>query len=92
MTSKRKRGRPVGETLGGIIVGFDQQVFRTLPPAHELVQKSVPVRGLSGEDGTELTIVLTTRDDEAGDDEPHAEDESRDGSTAPDPGTDADLD
>ena len=29
--------RPTGETIGGILVGFDQQVFRTLPPAHELV-------------------------------------------------------
>jgi hypothetical protein len=60
MGTRRKRtsGRPIGDTLGGIIVGFDQQIFRTLPPAHELVQKSAPVRGLSGEDGTELTITL----------------------------------
>ena len=46
----KKRRRPTGETIGGILVGFDQQVFRNLPPAHELVQKSKPVRGVSGQD------------------------------------------
>ena len=48
MTKKRKR--PVGETIGGILVGFDQQIFRDLPPAQELVQQSRPLRGLV--DGT----------------------------------------
>lgn len=46
--SKKKRG-PTGQTIGAIIVGFDQQIFRTLPPAQELVVKSKPVRGLSGQ-------------------------------------------
>ena len=46
--TKRKR-RPTGETLGSIIVGFDQQIFRTLPPAQELVAKARPVRGVSGQ-------------------------------------------
>ena len=53
-----KRKRPVGETIGGILVGFDQQVFRTTPPAQELVRKGQPVRGLSGEDGSTLDIVF----------------------------------
>jgi hypothetical protein len=47
--SKKKRG-PSGQTIGAIIVGFDQQIFRTLPPAQELVVKSTPIRGLSGQD------------------------------------------
>jgi hypothetical protein len=52
-----KRRRPVGETIGGIIVGFDQQIFRNLPPAQEVVQKSQPVRGLSGlGDGLEIVF------------------------------------
>jgi hypothetical protein len=55
--AKRKR-RPVGETIGGILVGFDQQVFRSTPPAQELVQKGQPVRGLSGEDGGALEVVF----------------------------------
>ena len=45
--TKKRRG-PTGQTIGAIIVGFDQQIFRTLPPAQELVVKSKPVRGLSG--------------------------------------------
>ena len=56
--TKRKKRRPVGETIGGIIVGFDQQIFRTLPPAHELILKGQPVRGLSGQDGSELRVIF----------------------------------
>ena len=52
----RKRRRPIGGTIGGILVGFDQQVFRNLPPAQELVAKSNPVRGLSGQDGLEVVF------------------------------------
>jgi hypothetical protein len=47
--TKRKR-RPSGQTMGAIIVGFDQQIFRTMPPAQELVAKAKPVRGVSGQD------------------------------------------
>ena len=53
----KKRRRPVGETIGGILVGFDQQIFRDLPPAQELVQKSRPLRGLVGlGDGREVVF------------------------------------
>lgn len=53
----KKRRRPVGETIGGILVGFDQQIFRDLPPAQELVQQSKPLRGLVGlGDGRELVF------------------------------------
>jgi len=55
--TKRKR-RPIGQTIGGIIVGFDQQVFRTTPPAQELVEHAKPVRGISGEDGSDFLIVM----------------------------------
>ena len=48
MTKKRRRA--VGQTIGGIVVGFDQQIFRNLPPAHELVEKAQPVRGLTAAD------------------------------------------
>jgi len=64
MTKKKKHGGAAGQTIGSILVGFDQQVFRNLPPAHELVQKSRLVRGLSGQDG-ELEVVFP-------DDEPPA--------------------
>jgi hypothetical protein len=46
--TKGKR-RPLGQTMGAIIVGFDQQIFRTLPPAQELIAKAQPVRGVSGQ-------------------------------------------
>jgi hypothetical protein len=44
----RKRRTPSGQTIGSIIVGFDQQIFRTLPPAEELVVKAKPARGVTG--------------------------------------------
>jgi hypothetical protein len=54
--TRKKRG-PTGQTIGSIIVGFDQQIFRTLPPAQELVVKAKLVRGLSGEaPGLEVTF------------------------------------
>ncbi len=58
MTKKKRPARPLGDTIGGIIVGFDQQIMRTLPPPHELVAKGAPVRGLSGEDAGDLVIEL----------------------------------
>ena len=61
----KKRKRPTGETIGGILVGFDQQVFRNVPPPHELVQKSTPVRGLSGQDdGLEVVFPQDIEDAE----------------------------
>jgi hypothetical protein len=61
-----KAGRPLGDTIGGILVGFDQQIMRTLPPPHELVVKASPVRGVSGEgdDDDDLVIELPHREDE----------------------------
>ena len=56
--TKRKRRGSVGQTIGGMIVGFDYQVFRTTPPPHELVQSARPVTGVSGEDGTEFLVVF----------------------------------
>ena len=56
--TKPKRKRPVGESIGGILAGFDQQVMRTTPPAQELVAKARPVRGVSGEDGSSFDIVF----------------------------------
>ena len=58
MTGKRKKRRPVGETIGGIIVGFDQQIFRTTPPVQELIAKGQPVRTLTGQDGSDLEVVF----------------------------------
>ncbi len=63
MTGKRKKRRPIGETIGGIIVGFDQQIFRTTPPVQELIAKAKPVRTVSGQDGGELKVVFPDDDE-----------------------------
>ena len=42
----------LGQTMGGILVGFDYQVFRAGKPPAELVEAAKPVRGLSGEGAT----------------------------------------
>ena len=39
----------LGQTMGGILVGFDYQVFRAGKPPAELVEAAKPIRGLSGE-------------------------------------------
>jgi hypothetical protein len=76
--TKRKR-RPTGQTMGAIIVGFDQQIFRTLPPAQELIAKAKPVRGVSGQaPGFEVVFpddVVTDAGEVAPDVEPEAEPE-----------------
>ena len=76
--TKKKRG-PTGQTIGAIIVGFDQQIFRTLPPAQELVVKAKPVRGLSGQaPGLEVVFpddVLVDAGGAVAEDEPEAEPE-----------------
>jgi hypothetical protein len=70
----KKRGRPVGETIGGILVGFDQQIFRDLPPAQELVQKSRPLRGLVGlGDGREIVFPDDAPEPAAARDEGHVD-------------------
>src|SRR6267154_5838029 len=35
----KKKGQSVGRSIGGILVGFDQQIFRTTPPTNELIAK-----------------------------------------------------
>ena len=37
--AKRRRAAQGAQTIGGMLAGFDGQVFRTTPPPHELVRK-----------------------------------------------------
>jgi len=55
---RRRRARTPGlaSTVGGILVGFDYQVFRATKPPAELVEAAKPVRGLSGEGGELVDI------------------------------------
>jgi hypothetical protein len=54
----RKKGPGVGQTIGSVLAGFDQQVFRTTPPPHELVQKGTRLPAVPADDGGTLTIHL----------------------------------
>lgn len=52
----KRKGPSVGQAIGGIMAGIDGQIFRSTPPAQELVRKGRAVRGLSGQDGSDLAI------------------------------------
>ncbi len=41
----------MGTTIGGILVGFDQQVFKAVPPGHELVHHARPDAPVPTKDG-----------------------------------------
>jgi hypothetical protein len=76
---RKKGGRPAGETIGGILAGFDQQVFRTTPPPHELVKQGDRLPSVPSSDGGRLTIGLPG-------DEGRADDGRREeGPAAPEP-------
>ena len=60
--AKRKPGPGVGQAIGGILVGFDHQVFRSTPPPHELVQKGKRLPAVPAEGGGTLTIGLPGED------------------------------
>jgi hypothetical protein len=54
---KRTKGS-AGQTIGGMLVGFDQQIMRTTPPAEELVRHARPDEPVPAADGWRLVIEL----------------------------------
>jgi hypothetical protein len=56
--AKRKKGPTGAQTIGGILAGFDGQVFRSTPPAHELVRKGDRLPAIPTGDGGMLSIEL----------------------------------
>jgi hypothetical protein len=78
---RRKRKNSVAQTMGGVLFGFEQQVWRTAPPPHELVHHARPDAAVPASDGSLVTIELPptlaestdddhlTHDDESTDDE-----------------------
>jgi hypothetical protein len=54
----KQRKRSVGQTIGGIIVGFEQQILRTTPPAEELVRHARPDEPVPASDGSRLLITM----------------------------------
>lgn len=51
-----KKRPSAGQTIGAIIAGFDQQVWRTTPPAQELVAKGKRLAPIPAEGGGTLTV------------------------------------
>ena len=56
MTARKKP--PLGQSIGGVLFGFEQQVFRNQPPPHELVHRARPDSAVAAGDGSLLTIEL----------------------------------
>ena len=55
--TKRKR-QTTGQAIGAIVAGFDQQIFRTTPPAQELVAKGKRLAPIPAEGGGTLTVAF----------------------------------
>lgn len=53
-----KRKQPLGQSIGGVLFGFEQQVWRNQPPPHELVRHARPDSPVPAGDGTMVTIEL----------------------------------
>ena len=53
-----KKKQPLGQSIGGVLFGFEQQVFRNQPPPHELVHHARPDDPVPAADGGLLTIEL----------------------------------
>jgi hypothetical protein len=50
--------QPLGQSIGGVLFGFEQQVFRNQPPPHELVHHARPDDPVPAADGGLLSIEL----------------------------------
>ncbi len=59
LPAKVRRRRPsAAQTVGGVLFGFEQQVWRTAPPPQEFVHHARPDSPVPAGDGTMLTFVL----------------------------------
>ncbi len=56
--TKPKKKQPLGQTIGGVLFGFEQQVLRTMPPPQELVHRARPDHPLPAGDGGVVTIAM----------------------------------
>jgi hypothetical protein len=59
----------MAQTMGGVIFGFEQQVWRTAPPPQELVHHARPDAPIPSPGGALVTIVLPPTMDEPADEE-----------------------
>ena len=56
--AKRSKRQSGAQTIGGMLAGFDGQVFRTTPPPHELVRKGDRLPSIPAGDGGTLIVEL----------------------------------
>ncbi len=54
----RKRGQSMAQSIGGVLFGFEQQVWRNIPPPHELVHHARPDDPLPAGDGGLMTLEM----------------------------------
>ncbi len=57
MTTPKKKP-PLGQSIGGVLFGFEQQILRNQPPPHELVHHARPDDPVPAGDGGFVTIDL----------------------------------
>jgi aldose 1-epimerase len=62
-----KKGQSVGQSIGGMLVGFDQQIFRTTPPTKELVAKGDRLAPVAASGGGTMRVGLPGEMTEGGD-------------------------
>ena len=55
---RKKKGETVGQTIGGILVGFDQQIFRSTPPVNEMVAKGDRLAPVAASGGGTMRVGL----------------------------------
>lgn len=55
---KRRKKHEAGVALGAAIAGFEQAVFRKLPPPHEVVAQSRHHGPVAAADGTMFTLLM----------------------------------
>jgi hypothetical protein len=56
MSPKKRKRRPLGETVGGMLVGFDYQVFRATKPPPELIESAKPIPPVPAAGGGTLDV------------------------------------
>ena len=54
----KKRAQSMGQSIGGVLFGFEQQVWRNIPPPHELVHHARPDDPLPAGDGGFMTLEM----------------------------------
>jgi aldose 1-epimerase len=55
---RKKKAESVGQTIGGMLVGFDQQIFRSTPPVKEMVAKGDRLAPVAASGGGTMQVGL----------------------------------